>query len=101
MKFENTKLKLEYNDNWEEIKDKIPNRLLILDNKNNKSRIMLMEQKNQAVNLDFLKSAVEIFPRNENLKIEKSSIEQIGNKNIHKLVAKDERPNNTNKSFSN
>ena len=87
MKFENNKIKIEYPDKWTEQEHTIKDCLLVLDHKDKRSRIMLMENPNQAVNINHLKSAVELFPRDESLKVLESRINTINNMPIHELTA--------------
>ena len=87
MKFENKNIKITYNENWEKQENEIKNCLLVLDHKNKKSRIMLMEYPNQAVNITHLKTAIELFPRDENFQIVKSEIIKIKDIMVHELEA--------------
>ena len=87
MKFENTELILNYPNKWKKQDNKIKNCLLIIDYENKKSRIMLMKYPNDAVNINHLKSAIELFPRDDNLKTVDSRIIQIKDKTVHKLEA--------------
>ncbi len=87
MIFENNELIINYPNNWIKQKNEIKNCLLIIDYANKKSRIMLMNYPNEAVNINHLKSAIELFPRDDNLKIVDSRIIQIKNKTVHELEA--------------
>ena len=87
MKFENKELIINYPKQWKDQKNEIKNCILIIDYENKKSRIMLMKYPNEAVNINHLKSAIELFPRDDNLKIIDSRIIKIENKTVHELEA--------------
>ena len=87
MKFENKELIINYPNQWKEQTNEIKDCLLIIDHENKKSRIMLMKYPNEAVNINHLKSAIELFPRDDNLKIIDSRIINIKNKIVHELEA--------------
>jgi hypothetical protein len=89
MKFENNDLELNYPSSWELKDHDIEECVLILDHEHKKSRIMLIKYPDDGINLNYLKSAVEVIPRSETLKMVDSRLTTLNDFRVHEFEAVD------------